>query len=235
MAKFINNAVLAEQYDKIKYGILGSKTKTDAYVLAEKYQNDTKTYNLLQSVINGKRYEHALDYGNLKKNIRDVANSKYKEDAYEMLNGIMAQTSDVAQIRTLVRIADAKQNRPQYISMKELKQRSKQNHVTKKCPHCSYRCSMPKDTIYIVCGYGETGYDWEGCGNDWCFKCNKMLCKNWEQNQLYLPSNRVHDSKCCKKHAAVFGHKYPENYCRCANMYVARETNYCVNFVPNNI
>ena len=223
MAIFINDSVLADLYNKLKYNVLGSKTKTDAYFLLEKYKLDPKCYNLMVSLINGKKYEHALDYENMRKCIKDIANAKYKEDAYELVSKMLLQTSDIAQTKTLTRIADMKGARPQYISMKELKQRNKQDYVTKKCPHCGYKCSMPKNTNYVVCGYGDSGFDWEGCSADWCFKCNKMLCKNWEQNQLYLPTNRFHDSKCCKKHAIVYGHKYPEDYCRCTNTFVQRQ------------
>ena len=40
---------------------------------------------------------------------------------------------------------------------------------------------------YVICGYinSNKGYDWNGCGKDWCAKCNKMLCKSWDLNQLW--------------------------------------------------
>lgn len=223
MANFINNPNLFNQYNKLKYNILGSKTKEDAYFILEKYRPDTKCYNLMSSLVNGKKYDHALDNETMKKYISDIFSIKYKEDAYESISQILPQTSDIAQIKTFTRIADMKSNRPQYISLKEIKKRNKENIITKKCPHCAYKCSMPKDTVYIVCGYSDSGYDWEGCGKDWCFKCGKMLCKNWDQDQLYLPTNRFHNSKCCKKHSIQFGHSYPENYCRCSNAFVIRD------------
>jgi hypothetical protein len=222
MSNFINNAILSNQYNKLKYNILGSKTKEDAYFILEKYKLDNKCYNLMVSLINGKKYDRALDYENMKKYIKDIASFKYKEDAYELISHILLQTSDIAQVKTFTRIADMKPNKPQYISMRELKQRNKENYITKKCPHCGYKCFMSKDTVYIVCGYNESGYDWEGCGKDWCFRCGKMLCKNWEIDQLYLPTNRFHDPKCCKKHSLLYGYKYPEDYCRCNNAFVLR-------------
>lgn len=223
MANFINDVSLHYQYNKLKYNIMGSKTKEDAYDILEKYKLDTKCYNLMTSFINGKKYDYALNNESMKKYIKDIANYKYKEDAYELINQILLQTSDIAQIKTFTRIADTKPNKPQYISIKDLKKRNKENNLIKKCPHCGYKCSMPKNTVYVVCGYNEAGYDWEGCGKDWCFRCGKMLCKTWEQNQLYLPNNRFHDSKCCKKHSMTYGYKYPEHYCRCNNVYVSRD------------
>jgi hypothetical protein len=223
MSKFIDNTQLHNIYNKLKYNILGSKTKEDAYSLLEKYKLDTKGYNLMISLINGKKYDHALDNENMKKYIRDIAACRYKEDSYELISQILLQTSDIAQVRTFTRIADMKQNKPQYVSMKELRQTNKENTVTKKCPHCGYKCLLNRLTTYVVCGYGESGYDWEGCGKDWCFRCGKMLCKTWEQDQLYLPTNRFHDSKCCRKHAIIYGYKYPENYCKCRNIFVCRD------------
>lgn len=223
MSNFINDPVLAIQYNKLKYNILGSKTKEDAYFILEKYKLDTKCYILMMSYVNGKKYDHALDNETMKKNIKDIASLKYKEDAYEFISQILLLTSDIAQIKTFSRIADMKPNKPQHISIKELKQRNNVSNITRKCPHCGYKCSLSRDTIYTVCGYSESGYDWEGCGKDWCFRCGKMLCKNWEQDQLYLPTNRFHDSKCCKKNAILNGCKYPEDYCRCNNPFVLRK------------
>lgn len=222
MARFIDNQVLHNQYNKLKYNVLGSKTKEDAYFILEKLKLESKSYNLMVSLINSRKFEHALDNETMKKYIRELVVCKYKEDSYELISNMLPQTSDVAQAKTFTRIADAKPNRPQFISLSELRQRNKENIITKKCPHCGYKCSSSKSTVYMVCGYGESGYDWEGCGKDWCFKCGKMLCRSWEQDQLYLPTNRFHDSKCCMKHAIAGGYKYPENYCRCSNIFVSR-------------
>ena len=224
MSEFIDNNVLHKQYNKLKYNIIGSKTKEDAYLLLEKYKLDTNCNNLMISLINGKKYDHALDNVTMKKHINEIESCKYKENAYELISQTLLQTSDIAQVRTFTRIADLKPCRPQYISMNEVRLNNKATTITKKCPHCSYKCSSSKNTVYIVCGYGDTGYDWEGCGKDWCFKCAKILCKTWEHDQLYLPTNRFHDAKCCKKHAMSYGHKYPEDYCRCNNVFVFRDS-----------
>jgi len=192
---FINNENLNKQYNKLKLIFLAFKTKEDAHNFLDKYKLDTRSHYLMVSLINGKKYENALSYDSMLKYIKDIVNCKYREDAYEIISQALKQTSDIAQIKTFTRIADNKPDKPQYITLKELRQREKENMSSKKCPHCGYRYSAQKHTIYTVCGYGGGGYDWEGCGKDWCFKCGKMLCKSWEQDQLYLLTNRLHDQK----------------------------------------
>ncbi|AYV83546.1 MAG: hypothetical protein Hyperionvirus8_30 [Hyperionvirus sp.] len=220
MANIINNAVLSDQFNKLKYIVVGSKTKEDAICLLESFRVDMRCYNLLLSYVNGKVYSRAFNFVEMKKYIRELAGCAYRENAVEVLGQILPMTSDSAQVRALTRIAESRPVKPQYISDKR---RWRNSIISKKCPHCDYKCSSSRMTIYIVCGYGENGYDWEGCGRDWCFTCNKMLCKTWEQDQLYMPTNRCHDGRCCKKHAALTGNKYPESYCRCNNVYVARD------------
>lgn len=218
-----SNLTLVNEFNKLKYIISGLKTREDAYIILEKYKSNPNCYNLMKSLINGKKFDNSLDSESMKKNIMEISTIKYREDAYEFISKLLLSTSDIAQIKTFTRIADMKIAKPQYISLKDIRQRNKDNISVKKCPHCGYKCSMSKDTTYTVCGYSSgSGYDWEGCGKDWCFKCGKMLCKNWEQDELYLPTNSFHDSKCCKKHAISNGYKYPEDYCRCNNIYVMR-------------
>lgn len=219
MSNFIDNPELHAQYNMHKYNLLGSKTKEDAFSILEKYKLDSKCRNLMLSLMQAKKYDHALDNSSMKKYINEISACEYKEDAFEIINQILQQTSDMAQIRTFNRLADPKPNRT-YVATEEV---GKKNNLTsKKCPHCGYKCIATRNTAYIVCGYGNSGFDWEGCGKDWCFKCGKMLCKSWEQDQLYLPTNRFHDTKCCKKHATLHSYKYPENYCRCCTVFVSR-------------
>lgn len=223
MAKFIDDPRLHSLYDKLKYNVLGSKTKVDAHSLLTRYVPDTRTHSLMTSLINGRKYERVYDLETMKKYIADLSASKYREDAYELIGQYALQTSDPAQMRTFTRIADLKPSKPQYISMKELRQRDRENMVTRKCPHCHHKCLLPRETLYAICGYGPDGYDWEGCGRDWCFRCGRKLCKAWEQDQLYLPTNRFHDSKCCRRHSLLHGTKYPDHYCRCSTVYVCRD------------
>jgi hypothetical protein len=72
--------------------------------------------------------------------------------------------------------------------------------VCKKCPHCGHINENARESNYIVCGYGFDGFDWKGCGKDWCFRCEKKLCKKWDTDALYVMSNRKHNYYCCKSY-----------------------------------
>jgi len=93
--------------------------------------------------------------------------------------------------------------------------------IYKFCPFCSAKNYGGIDEEYIICGYGKRGYNFIGCGNDWCFICNKKLCKNWIYDQLYNLSNRYHNNKCCLNHSKLTNTNYDE-YCKCSNHYVKR-------------
>lgn len=221
-----NNISFKEiEFNKLKYNILGQKTRDDAINILNRYKITQLNYNLSMSYINGKKYDLAFDNETMIKYMKDLNILKYKEDVYEEINNllILKSTIDIAQIKTFIRIANSKQTRPQYISMKELKQRNTEQVITKLCPHCGHKCTTSRDMKHIICGYHESGYDWEGCGGDWCFTCGKMLCKKWDKNELYLLINRFHDSKCCNKHAKKNNYTYPDKYCMCKNIYVNRD------------
>lgn len=125
------------------------------------------------------------------------------------------QTKDKAQLLALKRI----------LSLKNIKlnDQSKSNHIIKKsCPHCNNNVESDSNTEYIICGYDEYGYDWKGCGNDWCFKCGKKLCKSWFLNELFNINNRYHNNKCCYKHSIKQNNNYMQDYCHCVNLHVLR-------------
>ena len=82
--------------------------------------------------------------------------------------------------------------------------------------------SEDSSATYVICGYGTKGFDWQGCGFDWCFQCGKKLCKCWNVNHLYNLKNRFHNSKCCRSHALKTGGLYPDDYCQCRNKFVRR-------------
>ena len=224
MKSIIDDKNLNKCFNKLKFLVLGSKTKKDAINIINKYNLNNQTYNIMINYINGKTYQHVLDNETVIKYINELMKCKYREDTYDIFNQITKKTYDNAQIKTFTRISNSKPNKPQYESLKDYHQKNKLKIITKKCPHCGHKCSSEKDTDYIVCGYTSSyGYDWDGCSRDWCFKCEKLLCKNWEKDQLYLPSNRFHNLKCCKKHAFITNKKFPDDYCNCNdNPYVYR-------------
>lgn len=209
------------EYNKLKYILSGLKTRDDAIAIISKLTLSHQIYNLAMSYINGKKYDVAFDNNTMIKYIRELSLCKYKDDVHESMQGFINNTADVAQIKTFFRIANSKPSRPQYT--KDMKHKNDIQNVTKKCPHCGHKCIAPKGTKYVICGYYDTGYDWDGCGADWCFKCNKLLCKKWDNDKLYIPINRVHDNKCCKKHAKINNKDYQNEYCMCKNLNVMRD------------
>jgi len=199
-----------ETYNKLKFIITGIKTKNDAYNCINKYK-DSAYYNLIASYIEGQTYEKTCDNETMIKHIEILSEMKYKEPSYEYISNVLKHTIDIAQIKTLTRIADMKDNKP----IGNDNKKNKDIQIAKKCPHCGHECITSKNTNYVICGYGINGYDWNGCGKDWCFQCGKKLCKTWEHDQLFVISNRKHNIKCCKKYANDNDLKYNENYCRC--------------------
>lgn len=213
-----------KDYNKIKHIIHGCKSRADSMKILSDLKLQPSLYTLFMSIINSKKYDTVYDIASMQKYIDEIIAIKYREDAYDYINYLNSNTTDPIQIKTFMRLAHIKPVRPQYITLKNIKQRNQENFVTKKCPHCSHISTKHRDTKYTICGYDDSGYDWEGCGCDWCFKCEKMLCKKWDHDDLYIIPNRFHDIHCCKKHAKRHGFKYPDDYCQCNNINVNRNT-----------
>jgi hypothetical protein len=205
-------------YKKIKSISSGCRTLDDALFICNNTNLNKFEKDLTLSIIHSMKYHNILDIKTMLKYINEMNNYKYKEDCYDLINNIMQKTNEAVQIKTFQRIANLKPSRPQYVTLKDI--RDKNIIMPQKCPHCHHMCYGSDDTSYIICGYTHTGYDWEGCGKDWCFKCGKILCKSWENDQLYLPINRIHDKTCCKKHAKINNKNYLDDYCQCNTNYV---------------
>lgn len=143
--------------------------------------------------------------------------------AYELLGEIENITNDPAQINTIKRILLKKVpfSKLSYYSM--IKKKGKE--IEKTCPHCNHTTIETECTDYVICGYMniKKGYDNKGCSRDWCFLCNKRLCKQWNNNKLYQQFNRYHNDKCCKIDAYINNLDYYKEYCHCGkNSYVNR-------------
>lgn len=223
--------------DKNKYNeftdiLSGCRTILDAYHFAEKYgKSNPEMKVLISSMINGKRYEQVLDFKTMKSAMELIDSVDYKDDAEEIIERYEKMSTDIVQIRALKRIAKNKLLRPlgkPKSGMTNIEINEEDQMIIKKCPHCTHDCKSNLNTDYIICGYTDPhkGYDWNGCGKDWCFKCGKMLCKTWEPNKLYIELNRCHDNECCKSHAKQNNKQYPEDYCQCFNSNVMRDINY---------
>lgn len=207
-------------YNQLKYIFEGCDTIIDAMhfgnIYIEKYPH---MKNLILSYMNGKKYNDNVDMVTKQTMLNDVNLCETRDEALEAISKLTNKTVDDVYRKTLERIAHKKNYRKVKIIAKHT-DCSQVHNITKKCPHCSHAVNMPDTTQYIICGYHNPnlGYDWNGCGRDWCFHCNKMLCKRWEVDGLNLVSNRVHDEDCCSKHAKETGHKFPDDYCQCNNL-----------------
>lgn len=222
------NIIDKNKYNEFLHVLSGCRTILDSYHFAEKYSKcNPETKTLVFSMINGKRYEHVLDLKTMRSLIEMIDNVKYKDEADEIIKRYSEKTNDTTQLKTLSRIAKSKILRP----INETKDKNSITNIeitpelfNKKCPHCGEVCVAPIDTEYTICGYtnSKTGYNLVGCGKDWCFKCEKILCKKWDIHQLFLGTNKFHDCDCCKKHAKINNMRYPEDYCECNNTHVQR-------------
>lgn len=216
------------KYVEFSHILSGCRTITDAYFFAEIYlKSNPEMGTLIYSMINGKRYDQVLDLKSIKSALEITNDQKYKEDADEYMENYIQKTSDNIQKKTFNRIIRYKPHKPHDMVKKKsdmLECGIQQVYITKNCPHCESPTTCPIDTKYTICGYANsaTGYDWKGCGKDWCFECGKMLCKSWDANKLLLQMNRFHDVECCEHHACLHNKDYIQNYCQCSNKNVNR-------------
>ena len=219
MINRINNDKNREFYEKYKYIFHGIKCQEDCSIIMDKLNLSNFEKKLIISIMDGNILRKCFSLSEMKNIIKEIYDIKYREDAFIMLTNLMDKTQDLAQIKTFTRIANLKKTKPLQLN-NEIK--INLNLETKKCPHCDHKNSFPKNINYVICGFGENGFDWYGCGKDWCFKCGKILCKSWENDQLYIEENRFHNFKCCKEHSIMNKNNYSEDYCKCNNDYVNR-------------
>lgn len=161
--------------------------------------------------------------------LKKLDSIQYRDDCVDLKEEILCLTQDKAQINTIERVYKKKPFRPSYKTLRQIRHSGQQfsgnysmNAISKKCPHCGVKCTRENDSTYIICGYPDDGYDMKGCGRDWCFKCNKFLCKTWHIDHLYDVRNKFHDEKCCREHAKKMGINYDKYYCHCDNLFVDR-------------
>jgi hypothetical protein len=195
----------------------GCDTILDAIPLGNRYiEKHPHMKSMILSYMNGRAYKDTIDIKTKQNTLHDTEMATDRDKALSFASKAMDKTNDDVYKKTLERLIQRKE----YIS-REIKPKPKDNvkYINKKCPHCSHILYMPEDTGYVICGYHNPnqGYDWNGCGRDWCFHCGKILCKRWETNSLCLQMNRYHDEDCCSKHAKENGTVYPDDYCQCNN------------------
>ena len=185
--------------------------------------NDSTTHKLMKSIIDENKYKKKMSRDELFRLIDKINGIQFRDDCIDILNNIFLYTHDNAQINTVKRIINMKQMKPDLVPLSNLRSiQKKEKEVSKPCPHCGMMKTDSADAVYVICGYGTKGFDWKGCGFDWCFDCGKKLCKCWNVNLLYNLKNRFHNNKCCKGHALKTGSNYPDEYCQCRNKNVMR-------------
>jgi hypothetical protein len=210
-----------EVYKQLRAILSGCDSISDALYISNKY---VSTYphlkQMIISYVNGHTYKDQVDITTKQKMLIDINLCETRNDAHDLIAQYSERTNDDVYKKTAERLANKKK-----YSNSDFRHFHKVIHINKKCPHCSHIISMPDNTDYVICGYHDTnkGYDWHGCGRDWCFYCGKILCKKWEINELHLPSNRQHDDECCLNYAKENNYKYPVDFCNCNNTYVCRK------------
>ncbi len=194
----------------------GINNKEDLNILLNNINYDNKIklfYNNINSISNNKIF---LSYNDFQQFLIYCSQLKYKEDIYEYIYKINNKLSQT-QLNTLTRII---KNKPSNNYTRDItKIKNKKHYLLKKCPHCNHENKIFENNNYSICGYNDIslGYDWEGCGKDWCTLCSKKLCKNWFDNQLFIEENRIHNSKCCLEHSIKNKLNYQYEYCQCNN------------------
>ena len=202
-------------YTQLKFIFEGCDTIIDALQFGNLYiAKYPHMKSMILSYMNGRTYRDTVDIKSKQCMLNDVLMCKSRNEALSIKSKIIDKTTDDVYRKTLERIAHTK-----IYADVEYTHVVTQHKITKKCPHCSHAINMPNTTQYVICGYQNIsfGYDWNGCGRDWCFQCNKILCKRWEVDNLHLILNRQHDNDCCSKHAFDNNNIYPDNYCQCYN------------------
>ncbi len=213
--------IFLEFYDRI----LSARTSDEALKYCaealERTDNEIEM-ELINSLVDKTRFVKHIAHDKFRAYVDLIINIMYYNDAVRLCNEIKTWTLDRAQINTINRILKMKEHLYTIHAM-DLNVNERYVKIYKKCPHCKTRYVGDEFTNYVVCGYNpHSGFDWNGCGRDWCFTCEKKLCKCWNVNQLFNIQNRHHNAKCCKKYAAKTDCVYPEDFCQCQTEYVER-------------
>jgi hypothetical protein len=184
--------------------------------------NNEKIY--INNYFNSLNLPKKISYNDFLGILDDLHNLKYKEDVMENLYKLGNKTTDINQINSIIKIGNTKQEKYSNIITNNIKEKNKWFNIKQNCPHCNITCKIDFESDYAICGYNDTriGYNWEGCGRDWCTKCGKKLCKKWNENNLFIIENRFHDNECCLKYCKLLGNNYLLDFCQCYNEYVDR-------------
>lgn len=210
----------------------GCRTMIDSFYFAEKIINLNIIYkDLLIGMIHNTKYDKILDMRTIAHTLNQLNFVEYREDIDEFIDKNIKNNIDSIQLNTFLKIGlnkkiksyniDKNKNIKFQLSLfnkpNKVEEIINHNLITKHCPHCNIICKIPNDSEYVICGYlNNKGYDWDGCGKDWCPKCDKILCKSWDKNKLFVSLNRIHNSICCKEFSENNILDY-NNFCKCSS------------------
>jgi hypothetical protein len=182
--------------------------------IASSLTTDQTEIKLLSSLVNKNRYDYKMELDKFKIYLDVLELVYYYNDAEKIMQDIENNITDQTQLNTFRKLIKDKPIRTE--NYKE------SNITNKNCPHCDKKYYGSYISPYMICGYNAKGFDWKGCGRDWCFKCGKKLCKSWNNDFLFNKQNRLHDSKCCKNYASKMDLDYQTEFCHCKSDFVNR-------------
>ncbi len=210
--------------DKYKYIINSINSREDLDKILDILEINNNEKNLIINYYNSLNINKTLPYDNFINLINYLQKLKYKEEIIEYLYKFTYKITCPIQKNTIIRLIKNKEMKPIYLNTKDIKDRTSKEIIKKKCPHCSHENTIYFLSDYVICGYNDLslGYDWEGCGRDWCGKCGKKLCKKWNENELFLEENRIHNQECCYLYSKQIDLNYNLDFCQCNNNYISR-------------
>ena len=177
--------------------------------IALTHTSDNTEKKLLESLVNKNTYSTKMELGKLIIYLETINMIQYYNDAEKIIEDIENNINDPVQIKTLKRLIASK-------PVREISDFNDDKSFYKTCPYCNQKSYGSVNHPYMICGYNNKGFDYKGCGRDWCFKCGKKLCKNWNRDSLFMIENRSHDSNCCRMFALKNNMIYPDEFCICS-------------------
>ena len=213
------------QYKRYKILSVSMTCKDDIQQLIDIYAskiNSKALVRILDNDICSHRNNYTIGVDEFMNLLDKLGNYIYRDDARGLVEKIFKRTVDLIQRNSVIRIISRKPPKSNIISNKTInsKHRHHADMIDKNCPHCGKSSKQSSSSTYVICGYNDRGFDWVGCGNDWCFRCGKKLCKTWYNNDLFIKTNRFHNEKCCKVMAYKNNESYNKLYCKCSKIYI---------------
>ncbi len=210
-----------DEYNKYKVVFCGLNNIKDVNNMANLLELNKTEKIIVNNYFNTMNHQDSLSYIEFIDLINSLKKLKYREDVIEHFYKLSFKIKDKIQLNTIKRIINSKESKQ---NPNDIKEKNKYSLLKFKCPHCLHYNIINEFQYYAICGYNDIheGYDWEGCGRDWCVKCGKRLCKKWFENDLFLEENRYHDNECCYMHSKKNNLNYFLDYCHCTEQYVNR-------------